>query len=71
MSREQRLRQLTGLAGDGIPGLTGADRAEARCWGVHFSELDMADLEFIPGRAAKSGLKSALYFLICEIRGYP
>jgi len=50
VSREQRLRWFTGSAGDGIPSLTRANRAEARCWGARFSELDLADPEFILGR---------------------
>ena len=33
VSCEQRLRRLASLAGDGIPSLTRANRAEARCWG--------------------------------------
>jgi len=33
VSREQRLRRLAGSAGDGLPSLTRANRAEARCWG--------------------------------------
>jgi len=31
VSREQRLQQLTAAAGDGIPSLARANRAEARC----------------------------------------
>ncbi len=50
MSRKHRLRRLASLAGDGIPGLTQANRAEARCWGSRFSELDLSDPEFIPGQ---------------------
>ncbi len=33
VSCEQRLRRLASLAGDGIPSLTRANRAEARCLG--------------------------------------
>ncbi|GEM_PF-1057029 len=60
VSREQRLRRLASLVEDGIPSLTRAKRAEARCWGVCFSELDVADPEFIPGRPERS-LKFALH----------
>ena len=35
------------------------NRAEARCWGDRFSELDLSDPEFIPGRPERS-LKFAL-----------
>ena len=49
VSREQRLRRLAGLARDGIPSLTGANRAEARYWESSLHELDVADPEFIPG----------------------
>ena len=33
VSGEPGLQRLSGLAGAGIPSLTGANRAEARCWG--------------------------------------
>jgi len=52
MSREQRLRRLTSLAGDEIPSLTRANRAEVRCLGACFSKIDLSDPEFIPGRVA-------------------
>jgi len=32
-------------AGDGIPSLTRANRAEARCWGARFSEFGLSDPE--------------------------
>ncbi len=52
VSREQRLRRLTSLAGDEIPSLTRANRAEVRCLGACFSKIDLSDPEFIPGRVA-------------------
>jgi len=53
VSREQRLRRLAGLAGDGIPSLTGANRAEARC-----SRTYQPQNEFRGGR-----LESSLKFV--------